>query len=202
MRTFLPRLLGLLALIFLTGCVTRNTLDSRTTALNLPSKSVVLATLDMSQRDGKSRGTPWPRWIVVMPEGAKVPQLLAVDEEGMDYSDPKHSTAYIRIELPPGRYRLVGLYGTGMIYNGWTMPMNFEIDVPPTSVLYMGRITAEFYQGGYKFDMWVSDQSALDLSTFRSTFPALRAVDIRTQLLRFSGPGTKDSGSTVMVPAQ
>ncbi|RST48725.1 hypothetical protein [Variovorax sp. MHTC-1] len=185
-------------------------LDSKTTQLDLDKQSYVLASLEMSQRDS-TRLVPWPLAVRVLPAGAtsaRDSMPFKIDEEGMDYGDGSRYVALIRIALPPGKYSFAGAFGQIKKFpvNGtWHLPLGLAFELPERSVMYVGRISAElrpkkdheFRAGsviplidqaatgisGGTFDVVVADRSGIDLEAFRSNFPAMKGVEIKTSVL-------------------
>lgn len=119
---------------------------------------------------------------------------------------------FIRVAVRPGQYELryiQGNAGAGWYMNAFKIPILARFDVPPHSIIYLGRIRAELRPrsagdfhvdapGDYPsppifnsligvgcgtFDVSISDASAKDIPLMRNLFPALRTVDIQTDIL-------------------
>ena len=196
----------------LSACGTPMGLTKQTTQLDLSKKSIVLASFEVTRSNGRLMLDP--RFVLL---GAPTPvddrskYMLSIDDEGMekDTGNPPRKLVLVRMALEPGKHKIDYLSGSiiGFLASGrWVVPMNVEFEVPPQSVVYLGRISAhlrerkddEFRAGSLiplidhavlgisngTFDVTISDQSAVDLPRFRQEFPALgKQQAIQTQLL-------------------
>lgn len=121
---------------------------------------------------------------------------------------PVGNNYLLRLELAPGRYVIRGLMSTVQtfpIVATFFAPLHAPLESREPGVYYLGRMTAtvrerqgdEFKAGpsiplidqavagasGGTFDIAISDEFATDEKLFRSTFPALREVEIRKAIL-------------------
>lgn len=118
------------------------------------------------------------------------------------------NTYLLRMELPPGKYQIVGMTSrsgifpiTGMFF----APLHVPLEVTDNGVFYLGHVKAvvrerqgsEFRAGppiplidqavigasGGTFDIEILDAQASDEALFRERFPALRSAKIRKAML-------------------
>ena len=202
---------ALCAAAFLSACGTPMGLTKQTTQLDLSKKSIVLASFEVTRSNG--RLMPDPRYVLLGDKAAasddKSKLSLAIDDEGMEQDTGKpRKLVLVRMSLDPGKHSIRHVMGTitGFLAAGtWVVPLDTEFEVPPQSVVYLGRISAhlrdrkdnEFRAGSLiplidqaalgisnaTFDVTVSDQSSVDLPRFKQEFAALRTQSIQTQLL-------------------
>jgi hypothetical protein len=118
------------------------------------------------------------------------------------------NTYLLRMELPPGRYDIVGMTsrsGVFPIAGMFFAPLQVPLEVKENGVFYIGRINAtvrerqgnEFRAGppiplidqavvgasGGTFDVEIVDAQATDEDLFRTRFPALKDVPVRKAML-------------------
>ena len=126
----------------------------------------------------------------------------AVGPDGQDY--------LLRMAIPPGKYRVMAITGSGnlAIFPGmFQIPLQIDVDVAPGTVSYWGRIEGktrervgdEFRAGpviplidqaatgwsGSTWDVVVRDACESDLQRFRASFPALKSVSVKKEILSF-----------------
>jgi hypothetical protein len=135
---------------------------------------------------------------------------FTLDEKAKNESDNPEvgSTYFLRMQLDPGRYEIRGLTSVGRsfpISGFFFAPMHAPVESSHPGVFYLGHVTAtvrerqgnEFKAGpsiplldqaiagasGGTFDIEISDRLSTDETTFRSKFPALRAIEIKKSVL-------------------
>lgn len=196
--------------VLLSACGTPMGLTKQTAQLDLSKKSIVLASFEITRSNG--RLMPDPRYVLLGDQQVvedKRKLSLAIDDEGMEQqTDKPRKLVLIRMSLEPGKHNIQHVMGTitGFLAAGtWVVPLAADFEVPPQSVVYLGRISAhlrdrkdnEFRAGSLiplidqaalgisnaTFDVTLSDQSTTDLPRFKQEFAALRTQTIQTQLL-------------------
>jgi len=195
----------------LSACGTPMGLTKQTSQLDLSQKSIILASFEVTRSNGRLMLDP--RHVVLDADrknaDGKNNTPLSIDDEGMEQDSAKpRKVVLLRMALEPGKHRLDYVSGTitGFLAGGfWSVPLSAEFEVPPQSVVYLGRISAhlrerkddEFRAGSMvplidqavlgisngTFDVKISDQSSVDLPRFKQEFSALGKQPIQTQLL-------------------
>jgi hypothetical protein len=131
------------------------------------------------------------------------------DKAKMETDKPESGNTYLlRMELPAGKYQVVGMSARAGIFpitGMYFAPLQVPLEVQGSGVFYIGRINAtvrerqgnEFRAGapiplidqavigasGGTFDIGIMDAQASDEPLFRSRFPALKDAPIRKALL-------------------
>ncbi|ADE11795.1 conserved hypothetical protein [Sideroxydans lithotrophicus ES-1] len=201
-----------IAVLFLVGCANMAPMavNKQTKNVDVSSKSVILMTLDLA-RPTPSRYVPHPLWVDFTRkdgQGKLERQVFQVDGDSGTISSKVHNKFLLRFALEPGKYEMKTVFGNANAFpfNGFfQVPLLMEINVPPKTIAYVGRVNAlmrprvgnEFRAGsviplidqaaagvsGSTFDITVVDASKEDVPEFKSTFASLEAADIQTELL-------------------
>jgi hypothetical protein len=205
-RTFAALLCGVLG-----GCATVNHMafDKKSNLVNPTSKSVVLVTIDLSRPD-KSRFELVPFVVKFEKPNAQSKQVrqnftLSKDADTVKTEDG-HTLYLARVSLDPGPYELTQIMGNAGAFPiaQFLVPILSDFNVPPRSIVYVGRITAtlrprasgEFRAGpvgllpnlvlaqavaGISTSTWdvtIDDRSDSDLPLFRQTFKAIESAQV------------------------
>lgn len=118
------------------------------------------------------------------------------------------NTYLLRMELPPGKYQIVGMTSRSGIFpvtGAFFAPLHIPLEVTDKGVFYLGQVNAvvrerqgnEFRAGppiplidqavigasGGTFDIEIVDAQARDEALFRERFPALKDATIRKAML-------------------
>jgi hypothetical protein len=202
---------ALCALLIASGCATRMPMGvtKDTAKIDVSSQSTVLMTSSLANAF-KESFHPETHFLNVEKPNAQSasdrPNFVA-DSEGALISDSGNQYLY-RMQIAPGQYSLIAVTGFARrfpIMGTFQVPMLLEFDVPPNSVIYLGRLMAktreraetEFRAGpliplvdqavsGFSRTTWdveIRDDEADDLQNFRRGFPALRDVTVIKRLL-------------------
>jgi hypothetical protein len=190
------------------GCATVNRMafDKNTTSVDVSKKSVVLMTIDVSRPD-KSRFQPEPFVIYVEKPNAQSKeerQNFKLDKklDAVQTADG-HKVFLARMALEPGPYKLVAMMGSASAFpiNAFfQVPLVSDVNVKPSSVLYVGRVTAtlrprqpgEFRAGpllplidqavagmsNSTWDVTIEDKSDADLQLFQQNFKAVEVASV------------------------
>lgn len=200
------------SVLFLVGCanMTPMAVNTQTKSMDVESKSVVLMTLDLA-RPEPSRFIPYPVSVTFIKkdgQGKMQGQTFKVDDDAGSTDSKLDNKFLLRFALEPGQYEISTVFGKAKafpIVAFFSAPLLMPINVPPKSVIYVGRVNAllrprvgnEFRAGpafplidqsvagisGCTFDITVVDASKDDIPEFKSTFPSLATTDIRTEIL-------------------
>ena len=212
MRILAPLFLGAL-MALASGCATRNSMGlmKGDSAVDLSVNSLALMTVRIDHAY-RASVTPTARVLHIEKPGAKEKEdrlnfiadaeASAIGPDGQDY--------LLRMAIPPGKYTVMGITGTGniAIFPGFFLiPLVMDVEIAPGTVTYLGRIEArtrertgnEFRAGpllplvdqaatgwsGATWDITVRDAYESDMQRFRTAFPALRTVNVRKDPLTF-----------------
>lgn len=196
----------------LAGCATHNHMGvlASDTSIDTSQKSLVLMTITVAHQNSTARK---PKIAVVFLEKPNAQdkadrQNFITDDEGA--TEQGSATTYeLRMALAPGPYTIVAASGTINVFPilaNFMIPLQFDINVAPNEVVYLGHIDATLrpFQDGDgfaagpvlplldqaamgvstgTFDVSVSDHSLTDLPDFRANFPALQGATIKTEIL-------------------
>jgi len=198
-------------MVLLSGCATPIHMSPTTATqiLDTSKDSVVLMSLTLTN-DFHPSYQPSP--IVVNVERGAADQRsdrlnFLFDSEGT--SESKTGNHYlVRMSLPPGKYVLRGVTGQSGIFPFHGMfftPLDYDIDVAPNSVIYLGHVDATIVERkegelragpviplvdqavtGFSGGTWTidaSDQFDHDMTDFRTTFPVLAKAEVKKELL-------------------
>lgn len=133
-----------------------------------------------------------------------------MDEKSMNETDslPDGNNYFLRMELPPGQYNIVGLSSLSRTFpfiGSYFTPIHATLEATRGGIYYLGHVEAtirerqgnEFRAGpviplvdqaivgasGGTFDVEITDAFATDESLFRTKFPALANAEIRPAIL-------------------
>jgi hypothetical protein len=198
----------------LTGCATptRMAYGDDAAAAEAPAKPVMLMTANFKN---KYRPGYQPKLLVVHVERpgateAKDRINFTMDDKArMETGAVESGNTYLlRMELPPGKYQIVGMTSRSGIFPVTGMffaPLHLPLEVKDDGVYYLGHVSAvarerqgnEFRAGapiplidqavigasGGTFDIDIIDAQASDEALFRQRFPALKDAPIRKAML-------------------
>lgn len=212
-ESWLSTTIALAAAVLVSACATpaKMGLTKDTQELDTSTKSILLMTMRLDHA-AKPSVTPNPRVVhVEMPNAQSREQRLnfLIDGESATLG-PDGTEYFVRMELPPGKYKLMGVSGGGgiAIFPGhFLLPLVTEFEVPANSVAYMGRIEArtrdrkenEFRAGpvlplldqamtgwsGSTWDVAIRDSYESDMGRFKTAFPALRSASVKKNVVSF-----------------
>jgi hypothetical protein len=211
----LARLISCVAIAgaaLLAGCATPTSMAYGDDAQRANTKPVMLMTANIKN---KYRPDYQPKVFVlhVEREGATEAKdrinFLMDEKAKMETGKADEGNTYLlRLELPPGKYQVMGMTSragifpvTGMYFTPLLVPMEVKSD----GVFYVGRVNAvvrerqgnEFRAGapiplidqavigasGGTFDVEIIDAQASDEALLRQRFPALKSVNIQKAIL-------------------
>lgn len=204
--------LALAGALLLTGCATRTRMAFEDAGQRAEGKPILLmaATLKNNYRPDYQ---PKLNVLHVEKPGAKDAadrlNFVMDDEAKMETKSAATGNTYLlRMELPPGKYEIVGMTSMSGIFpviGSFFTPMHAPIEVKENGVFYLGHVQAtvrerqgnEFRAGapiplidqavvgasGGTFDVQFVDAQAADEALFRSRFPALHGVAVQKALL-------------------
>lgn len=210
MRKILAALL-IIVVALGSGCATVNkmALNEEQKELDLSERSIVILSFRMENKH-KPSFQPTPRVIYFEEpnaENKEQRQNFILDKKAQ-LATSSGNYYVVNAALPPGKQILAGI--SGYFYNllisaSTYMVLQSDLDVPPASVIYVGRITGEIrHRGdddppagpgiplidqavaGYStgtFDITVTDAYDEDVAYIRSRYPALNSVKIQKRLL-------------------
>ena len=213
----LSRLLACVVLVgatLLAGCATPTRMaygdDAQRT--DAPANPVMLMTANFKNR---YRPDYQPKLLVVHVErpgasDAKDRINFTMDDKArMETGNADVGNTYLlRMELPPGKYQIVGMTSRSGIFpvtGAFFAPLHIPLEVTDKGVFYLGQVNAvvrerqgnEFRAGppiplidqavigasGGTFDIEIVDAQARDEALFRERFPALKDATIRKAML-------------------
>jgi len=204
-------LLGMMALLLLSGCATVHEMGLKKgdSQLELKGKGMVLMSMEISNQ---YKPDYQPQIIAAQIEkpGAKSKEdrdNFQTDLEGT-VSSASGTRYLLRMELQPGHYIIRGAlcsYHSFFVMASCQMPVHGDFIVEADKVTYLGRAVGvlrerqgeEFRAGpivplvdqavagfsGGTFDVTISDQQQEDLSSYKQQFPALRNQHIAIEVL-------------------
>lgn len=204
----------LAAAVVLTGCATRTKMafENDGDKVTATSKPVLLMTVTLKNTYKTSYQ---PKLLVVnveKPDAKESSDRLNFtmdDKAKAESGKPDTGNNYfLRMELDPGSYKLVGLTSTatGFLINGFFFaPLHSDLVAKQSGVYYLGHVNAtvrerkgeEFKAGasiplldqavvgasGGTFDIEITDEFEKDEALFRTKFPALKGVTITKDIL-------------------
>jgi len=204
----------LAAVILLTGCATRTKMafESDGDKVTATGKPVLLMTVTLKNTYKTSYQ---PKLLVVNVEKPDAKDsgdrlnFTMDDKAKVESGKPETGNNYfLRMELDPGPYKLVGLTSTatGFLINGFFFaPLHSDLVAKQAGVYYLGHVNAtvrerkgeEFKAGasiplidqalvgasGGTFDIEITDEFEKDEALFRAKFPALKGVTINKDIL-------------------
>lgn len=199
----------------LAGCATPTKMafgEDAQNAAAAPAKPVMLMTANFKN---KYRPDYQPKLLVVhveRPDAKEAKDRINFtmdDKARMETGKPETGNTYLlRMELPPGRYEIVGMTSRSGIFpvaGSFFAPLHVPLEVTGNGVFYLGHVSAvvrerqgnEFRAGapiplvdqavvgasGGTFDIEIGDALASDEPLFRERFPALKEAAIQKALL-------------------
>lgn len=203
--------------LFLFGCATKNemAIDQSTKVIDLKEKSIVLLRIKTTNEyKPDSKLNNYSFHVEQNERDGKAGKQYFVVNNQLN----KDGYEFISMALVPGKHELSKVLTTVnrvLIRGMGFMPLNFEIDVKPNTVSYLGnlsskireRVGEEFRAGaviplvdqavsGYSGGTWDvvnTDQFDQDIALFREAFPVLKQVDIKNQ---YVGPWDRAKAQT------
>ncbi|MFH1446067.1 MAG: hypothetical protein ABIG43_01480 [Chloroflexota bacterium] len=209
----IPSIIILTLCSVLSGCATVNymAIDKTSTTVDVSSKSVLLMTLDFSRSDKSGYFTPnyfFAHFEKPNAQSKDDRQNFEVKDDDKIITSGGRTIYVLRMALEPGEYQLKGITGFAMAFpfhGTYFVPLFIDINVPKHAVAYIGRVKTELrprqeneFRAGPviplidqavmgistgTFDIAITDMSQEDLAIFRSTFPALSSIPIKTAIL-------------------
>jgi hypothetical protein len=205
---------ALVGAVLLAGCATPTKMafgDDREAA-SATAKPVMLMTVNFKN---KYRPDYQPKLIVVHVERpgateAKDRINFTMDDKArMETGNAEAGNTYLlRMELPPGKYQIVGMSSRSGIFpftGAFFAPLHVPLEVTGNGIFYLGHVNAvvrerqgnEFRAGppiplldqavigasGGTFDIEIVDAQASDESLFRERFPVLKSASIQKAVL-------------------
>jgi len=187
-------------------------LTPETNALNLQKKSVVLLTVRTSNQY-RAYHQPYVWGVVVVTNDGRVKKEtyrfgdLVGGLERFEEVKEQFNEYLISLSLPPGKYKLTYINGTGSGTRGnFDIPVFADFELPPNRIVYLGRIEATlrerksaselrggpegplldqpftgFYAG--TFDIVIYDNYDKDISLFRQKYALLNNFTIEKEVL-------------------
>ena len=200
--------LAAVVLVVAAGCwtVSRQAVLATDKTVDVSTKSVVLFSISL-----KHDRRPWPPPV---PHGVFIDrEYFPIRRDAREPFGPFTPESLVRIAIEPGRHTLGRIHGQGCgDLGGWgigtfVIPLAIDIDVPPESVLYLGRVEAytrprrdgEFSAGPHQWfngqgicgwldttwEVAVLDAYETDMERFRAAFPALRPQAVARRVMTF-----------------
>ena len=195
----------------LSGCATvvKMAPTKQSTALDTSRQSVLLVSMTLANTYHDSY-QPEPLIVELeKPDATQSPDRLNVKVDRDALVEQENGKHYLlRLPLAPGKYILRGVMGESGIFpvhGFFFLPLNYDIDVKPGTIEYLGHFDAivverkdgELRAGpmiplidqavtGFSRGTWdvrVTDASPTDVAEFKTAFPALQNATIQSDIL-------------------
>ena len=163
-------LLSVLCVLVIAGCSTAVT-PKNASSLNLNKNGLVLSSWQHS--GGPAHGMDWQVEVPLYPTGERAQTIPVI----------KSSNELSLLEVPPGHYRIVDCQFLPMKMNQEGARAEFEFDVRPGEVTYLGCFAVAYETGvrvndylELKAQFVLEDRKAMDYGRFRESYPTLALV--------------------------